>query len=120
MHPIPCNHCGNNFMRPTLDPEAPRLCNNCTIREEKRNPKKAETMSTVDILIKCSREEQIEIEEICINQGIDFSRYFLELHHGSQAVIEAARECKGGDIPEGEEPMNHEPIREVKNKGKKK
>jgi hypothetical protein len=87
MHPVPCNHCGSNFMRPTLDPEAPRLCNNCMVREEKRNPTKKENMdTTVEILIKCPRETQIEIEEYCINQGIDFTKYFLQLHQASKNV----------------------------------
>ena len=94
MPPIPCNHCGNNFMRHTLDIEAPRLCNNCSVREEKRNPTQTETMTTVDILIKCPRQDQIDIEEICINQGINFSRYFLELHYGSQSAVAAIKECQ--------------------------
>lgn len=94
MPPIPCSHCGGNFMRTTTDPESPKLCNNCLVREEKRNPRKEEVMDTVDILIRCPREDQIEIEELCINQGIDFSRYFLELHYGSQAVIETLKEHK--------------------------
>lgn len=68
-------------MRPTLDPESPRLCNNCAVREELRTPKKVNTMETVDILITCPRQIQINIEEYCINQGIDFSRYFLDLHY---------------------------------------
>ena len=81
MPPIPCAHCGNNFMRQTLDPEAPKLCNNCTVREEKRNPTKVNTMDTVDILITCPKQVQINIEEYCINEGIDFSKYFLGLHY---------------------------------------
>ena len=41
-------------MRPTPDPEAPKLCNNCLVREEKRNPTKKETMEqTIDIKITC-------------------------------------------------------------------
>lgn len=47
---------------------------------------------TVDILIKCPRQVQIDIEEYCINQGIDFSRYFLELHHAKQDVKSAMLE----------------------------
>ena len=89
MPPIPCAHCGVNFMRVNLDPEAPRLCNNCLLREEKRvNQKKKDNMSTIDIVITCPREEQIKIEEYCINHGMDFTRYFLELHYASQHAIE--------------------------------
>jgi hypothetical protein len=79
MQPIPCAHCGNNFMRHNLNPELPRLCNNCEIREEKRNPKEKK-METIDIVLTVPREDHIAIEEHCINHGIDFSKYFLELH----------------------------------------
>lgn len=88
MSPIPCSHCGCNYMRPTTDPEAPKLCNCCLIKEEKRNPKKEYEPMTVDILIKCPRAVQIEIEEMCINRGIDFTKYFLELHVESKSEKE--------------------------------
>lgn len=39
------------------------------------------SIETVDILIKCPRQVQINIEEHCINEGIDFSKYFLGLHY---------------------------------------
>lgn len=113
MHPVPCNHCGNNFMRPTLDPEAPRLCNNCTIREEKRNPKQVNTMETVDILITCPRQVQINIEEYCINQGIDFSKYFLGLHY-EKVGKEVSEEFLKEEVKEEEAPPKHN------QKGKKK
>ena len=88
MQPVPCAHCGNNFMRQTLDPEAPRLCNSCKLREDKRNPQKEDNMTTIDIVITVPREDHIAIEEHCINQGMDLSRYFLELHHGMKAMKE--------------------------------
>lgn len=81
MHPIPCAHCGFNFMRQNLDPDSPKLCNNCILREKKRTIKKEEIMTTIDILITCPRQDQIEIEEYCINEGIDFTKYFLSLHY---------------------------------------
>lgn len=81
MHPIPCSHCGGNFMRPTPDPEAPKLCNNCLLREEKRNPTKKENMeSTIDIKISCPISMHNEIEEYCINNGISLTNYFIDLH----------------------------------------
>lgn len=80
MSPIPCAHCGNNFMRQNLDPELPRLCNSCSLREDKRNPKKEKKMETIDVVITVPRQDHIAIEEHCINRGVDFSRYFLELH----------------------------------------
>ena len=92
MHPIPCSHCGNNFMRQTTDPEAPKLCNNCVVREHIRNPTKDKFMEVVDILITCTRKEQIEIEEICINEGIGFTQYFLQMHHSNQEIIRSMKE----------------------------
>ena len=88
MSPIPCAHCGYNFMRQSTDLEAPKLCNSCQVRELIINPKSRNQMENVKILIECSQEEQREIEEICIRDGKDFSRYFLELHYGS---LEAER-----------------------------
>lgn len=121
MPPIPCGHCGNNFMRPTLDPEAPKLCNNCLVREEKRNPQgKVKMETTVGILINCPKDTQIEIEELCINQGIDFSRYFLELHYGSQAAIqtmkEMQQESRGRANPVSDAYMKVEEVKTDKNK----
>lgn len=93
MPPIPCAHCGGNFMRTTTDPEAPKLCNNCLLREEKRNPRKEEIMQDiVEILIKCPRDTQIEIEEYCINQGMDFTKYFLSLHETFKEKTDAFSE----------------------------
>lgn len=73
MNPIPCMNCGINFMRQDINPEAPRLCNNC------KKPK-VKNMSDIQIIIECDRQTQIEIEEICINKGINFSQYFIDLH----------------------------------------
>lgn len=103
MNPIPCAHCGNNFMRHNLDPEAPKLCNNCSLRETLRTKKKDDsTMDTIDILVKCPREIQNEIEELCINEGISFSQYFLNLHEA--ATSPDGYIVAGGipiDVPEG-------------------
>jgi len=95
MPPIPCAHCGHNFMRPTNDPEAPKLCHNCSIREDKRTNKGENKMSNVDILITCPRDLQIEIEEHCINQGVDFTKYFLGLHRENMQLKEDLK--KGPD-----------------------
>ena len=112
MHPIPCSHCGNNFMRPTLDPEAPKLCNNCLIREQRRNPEKMNTTETIDVIVTCPRQVQINIEEHCINQGIDFSKYFLGLHY-EKIGKEVSKEYFKEEIEEEEKPKNNP-------KGKKK
>ena len=102
MHPVPCSHCGNNFMRPTIDPEAPKLCNNCSVREEKRNPKKVDKMTKIGILIQCPQDVHVEIEELCINRGIDLTKYFLDLHHASQ-LNRKEHEEKGGKWEEENE-----------------
>jgi hypothetical protein len=81
MYPIPCAHCGVNFMRQTIDPESPRLCNNCSLREEKRNPINRELMQkTIDIKITCPISIHNNIEEYCMNKGINLSKYFIDLH----------------------------------------
>lgn len=95
MSPIPCAHCGANFMRPTPDPEAPKLCNNCLVREEKRNPTKKESMEqTIDIKITCPIAIHNEIEEYCINNGINLSKYFLSLHETFKNKTEAYEKVK--------------------------
>ena len=72
-------------MRPTPDPEVPKLCNNCLLREERRNPKK-DIMETVDILIKCPAKDQAEIEEYCMKNGLTFTQYFMNIHYSFKAA----------------------------------
>ena len=43
-------------------------------------------MDTIGILIQCPKDEHIVIEELCINQGIDLTKYFLKLHRDSQIL----------------------------------
>lgn len=79
--PVPCCRCGMNFMRRDLNPEALRICNNCSLKE--RNPIKKENSMSEDVMsvkITLPRLALIQIEEICTNDGIDLSRYFLDLH----------------------------------------
>ena len=100
--PIPCAHCGFNFMRHNLDENAPKLCNNCLLRAEKNQPKGEKPMSKASFLIECDRKDQIDIEEKCTNDGITISDYFMRLHHGLnenvqcnhtlQKQVEAAKE----------------------------
>ena len=81
MPPMPCGHCGLNYMRQTPDPETPNLCNCCLIKENIRNPQFKECMEPkIDIKITCPIKTHNEIEEFCINQGITLSAYFLQLH----------------------------------------
>ena len=99
----PCRHCGFNFMSADLNPDAKNLCNNCQLREPK--PKKSEkNMSDeVKIIINFPRKDQIEIEEICINQGINFSDYFLILHRANKnkEILSMQNKLVGSvDLPE--------------------
>lgn len=73
-------------MRPTLDPDAPKLCNNCLVREEKRTKKMENTEKEIHIQISCSLKTHNEIEELCINRGITLSKYFISLHEDSKKV----------------------------------
>jgi hypothetical protein len=88
-HPMPCAHCGMNFMFHNLDKEASKLCNNCVVREDLRtNKKKGNMQKNINILISCPEQDQKEIEEYCMQNGIDYSRYFLELHYSNQIALE--------------------------------
>lgn len=84
--PIPCAHCGTNFMRRSIDPEAPKLCNNCELKVSNTKPKEKTNMDNVKILIECTRKVQIEVEEYCVNMGLTISDYFVDLHNVFQSV----------------------------------
>lgn len=60
-------------MKQDLNPATPNVCNNCVKLEK-------EPIDEITILIKCTSAIQKVIEEICINEGISFSEYFLRLH----------------------------------------
>ena len=78
MNPIPCNHCGYNFMRKTLDPEAPRLCDACQLTENRRTKKTESDMTTVDILVKCPQDIYKKLEEHCMTNGVSILEYFTK------------------------------------------
>jgi hypothetical protein len=65
-------------MKQDLNPATPNVCNNC-VKPEK------EPIDEITILIKCTSAIQKVIEEICINEGVSFSEYFLRLHEGRGA-----------------------------------
>lgn len=68
-------------------------------------------MEKVSILIRCTLQDQIEIEEFCINQGLDFAEYFMHLHN----------EYKKGKCVNSESgELEQEEKQEKKNKGTKK
>jgi len=121
MNPIPCAHCGANFMRQTLDPESPKLCNNCSIREENRNHKKGNEMENqiIDILIKCPKEKYAEIEEICISNGHDVTKYFMNLHANNGPKVKEEMIFDNRSLKEKHEKEDLEEVN-TKNKGKKK
>ena len=99
MAPKPCNHCGNNFMIDKNDPACPTLCTSCILQEKNRAKNKGNQMEndTIGILIQCPRATQIEIEEICINQGVDFSKYLLGLHNASKNITLTSIENASGE-----------------------
>lgn len=98
MNPVPCAHCGYNYMRHNNEPEALRLCNSCDVREQKRNPPGEKKMDTIDILVKCPKNVYTEIEEICINSGTNPSDYLINLHYAECTKFAAREEHeeKGG------------------------
>lgn len=79
--PVPCAHCGINFMRRNLDADAKKLCNSCENKQEgKKSVLLSDRSSFSKILIEVDQKSQIEIEELCSAQGISFSDYFSNLH----------------------------------------
>lgn len=113
-------------MRTTNDPEAPKLCNNCVVKEERRSPKVEDKKETIDILVQCPKHVYAEIEEICINTGIDVTKYFMNLHlNNCPKVICDNRTLKEKHAPAvlEREWKTKEEVQEYlpeKNKGKKK
>jgi hypothetical protein len=90
------------------------------LREEKRNPKNEEKMTTtmIEILIKFPKEAQAVIEEVCINEGISYSDYFLRLYN-------LAKKTPNLPIVEPISPKifveeDETPIHSINKKGKKK
>lgn len=67
-------------MRQTTDPEAIRLCNGCAEREKQRKVEVTKDDNTIGLLVKCPKKTYKEIEEYCVNNGLDFTKYFLSLH----------------------------------------
>jgi hypothetical protein len=64
------------------------------VREQQRNPKGEKKMQTIDILIKVPQAEYVDIEEYCINNGIDVTKYFLSLHDTFKSKTDAYSEPK--------------------------
>lgn len=105
MTPVPCHHCGYNFMRSSMNPEEPRLCNSCMVRENLRNVDKVKKMEDkiVHIVIECPLDIHKKIEEYCLSNGKSYSQYFLELHHlNSIAYGWVEEKFSSDDIPSQE------------------
>lgn len=122
MQPVACIHCGYNYMRRTTEPDAIRLCNSCEVRENLRNPKKEDKMQHIEILIKIPQADYVKIEEVCINEGKNASRYFLELHYANEAITEEMKKYKSEINKKNDlSSIKHEdPINYIKIKDKKK
>ena len=100
-------------MRKSTEPDIVRLCNSCEVRENQRNPKE-EKMKTIDILIKVPQSEYIDIEEYCINNGIDVTKYFISLHQTLKEKTDTYSE------PKYEPKVEEKPQPTITSKGKKK
>lgn len=96
MPPINCCHCAMLFMDHGNDPSKLKLCNSCEIKENLRNPKEKK-MDTIAINIQVPSKIHREIEEICINKGIDFSIYFIDLHN---QLLNATGDIVSEEVPE--------------------
>ena len=80
--PKTCMHCGVNFMKRNPKDEQEKICNSC---QNKENQKKgSQNMSSdnvkIEITIDLNHSEFSKLEELCNNQGMSFSEYFLSLH----------------------------------------
>jgi hypothetical protein len=67
-------------MRKTIDPEAPKICDACKIRDDDRKKGEKKVSNKTKILIECDPHTQAEVEEYCMIIGKNFSEYFLDLH----------------------------------------
>jgi hypothetical protein len=74
---------------------------NCCINSyfKKQNNKEEKKMSEVQILITFPGEEHIKIEEICMNEGLSFSDYFLALHKIRNGENKPKKETEYEAIP---------------------
>jgi hypothetical protein len=108
MPPIPCAHCGTLFMRKDNKESSPKICNSCINKERHKNQNK-EDINMMKILIECTPVQHAKIEEICLNEGKNFSEYFLSLHE-LNSVIDS-ESLKLSDI--GKMHLLHEETKEV-------
>jgi len=60
--------------------ESSKLCNTCEHKEKSKPKPKEKDMSQVKISINCDQKEFAKIEEMCNEQNITFSDYFMSLH----------------------------------------
>lgn len=101
--PVPCAHCGTNFMRRNLDPDAARICHTCELKSPQK-PKIYHRGADVDkpkMLIEIDLKTQAEIEELCLKEGISFSKYFMEAHNffaKSKCVVNKEEETENNIV----------------------
>ncbi len=103
MPPIPCPHCGINFMRTIMNPEQKQLCNNCLVKEQIRKPKEEGKLETIDILIKCPKHIHAEIEEFCMNRGTNYTQVFLMFYDNYITRLRAMTNKLADEIEEDED-----------------
>lgn len=103
MAPTPCKHCGIHFMPADASELNFLLCNNCKLREERKNPKQEiKKMSTISILVTLPSEIHKSIEENCLARNIDFNQYFIDLL--SNKISQSAHKICEKPICEAEPP----------------
>lgn len=97
--PVPCRHCGYNFMKDINDTEG--LCNNCILAQERRNPTKGEKpMDTINITFKCPKDVYAKFEEFCLREGKDISVFLTELVLAQMGVKNTAVEALPKEEPQ--------------------
>jgi hypothetical protein len=113
MPPKPCGDCGINFMKVAEE----KLCHTCIRKEKERENKYKKEYVNMDLIrinIEMDKKTQAEIEEICINDGINFSDYFLELHK-----LNTQKGWTVPSIPTLDETISEANVQSKKSKGKK-
>ena len=78
MAPIPCAHCGVNFMPHDPDSDTIKICNNCTIKDRMRSKKEPPGKQKMQITVQFSKENVGKIEEYCLSENMSFEELFLK------------------------------------------
>lgn len=72
-------------------------------------------MSDIKLLVEVTRDQQIEIEDLCTREGLSISGYFIGLHEGEKRKRAARNEIKTNLPSEDIAPELKEALEEVDN-----